>query len=122
MELPQKQLNPDYDHPTNELVPCICGYKPTHWSIYYSRTPYDVWCPHCKKQLQFAKCKVTGHHENAIDYWNSHLAGLTKEQMDKEADDFYEEKKKAEKKEGMTSREYSFYWYKGKGEVFYQRW
>ena len=90
-KMKNKNLNPTYDWETDELIPCQCGYKPDHYSIYYSRTPYDVFCPVCKKQLNFAKCKVTGHHGNAIDYWNRHLAGLTLEQMEKEVEKFREE-------------------------------
>jgi ribosomal protein L34E len=115
-------LNPDYDHPTDELVPCQCGFKPNHWSIYYSKTPYDIVCKNCKKQQAFAKCAITGHHENAIDYWNKHIASLTLKQMKKEIKDFNKEKKKIEDKNYQTAREYQYYWYKNKGEILYQKW
>ena len=29
------------------------------------------------------KCKVTGWHGNAIDYWNEHIANLTIEELEK---------------------------------------
>lgn len=115
-------MNPQYDWPTNELIPCQCGFKPDHYSIYYSSTPYDVYCPTCKKQLNFARCKVTGWHGHAIDYWNSHLAALTFEEMEEESRKFREERKKMEDREGARAREYAYYWEKDKGEVLYQRW
>jgi hypothetical protein len=111
-----------YDHPTDQLVPCQCGFKPDHYSIYYSRTPYDVVCSNCKKQLNFARCKVTGHHMHVIDYWNKHLAALTKEEFDAEVAEFQEEREIAEANEGMRAKEYVYYWVAGKGPELYQRW
>jgi hypothetical protein len=116
------ELNPMYDHPTDELVPCQCGFKPDHYSVYYSRTPYDIWCPNCRKQLNFARCKVTGNHENAIDYWNSHLAVLTLSEIEQEVEEFMTELENAIREEGMRPKSYNYYWEKDKGEILYQRW
>src|SRR5688572_11855072 len=114
--------NPRYDYSTDELVPCKCGFKPDHYSIYYGQTPYDVWCPRCKKQLSFARCRVTGHHSHAIDYWNKHLFKLTIEELEAEVVEFEEERRVAEASEGMRAKVYAFYWEIGKGPVLYQRW
>jgi len=70
--------------PTDELSPCICGFKPDHYEVGYGQTPYDIHCPECKKQTTMAKCKVTGWEGNVIDYWNKHISKLTLEQMKQE--------------------------------------
>ena len=104
---------------TDELVPCQCGFKPDHVSIGYSRTPYDVFCPTCKKQTQFAKCATTGHIGNAIDYWNNHVAKLTLEEMKEE----YSSVKKDKLIEDPYNeyKIYQYYWYKGTGEELDKR-
>lgn len=107
---------------TDDLKPCRCGFKPNHYSVYYGNTPYDIWCPNCKKQITSTKCEVTGWYENAIDYWNSHLADMTIEEIKTEYQDFLEEKRKVEEKSYQRAREYQYYWEKGKGAVLYQRW
>lgn len=103
------------DFKTDELIPCQCGFKPDHYSIGYGRTPYDIYCPNCKKQSQFAKCQVTGSHYNLIDYWNKHVAGLTLEQMQQEVRDLNEEKKREDPYKEY--KVYTYYWYEGKGAV-----
>ena len=105
------------DFKTDELLPCRCGFKPDHYSVYYGRTPYDVFCPDCKKQLARAKCLVTGWAGHAIDYWNTHLCFITLEEMNSEVKNFMKEKEKLEEKPNA----YDYYWEKGKGEVLYAR-
>lgn len=102
---------------TDEIKPCRCGFKPDHYSIYYGRTPYDIFCPNCQKQTTLAKCKVTGHHENVIDYWNNHIRYLTKGEIDKEVLDLKRERQ--EKDPDYEYSTYDYYWEKGKGEVLY---
>ena len=76
---------------TDELNACVCGFKPTHYSVAYGRTPYDVFCPNCKKQTTMAKCKITGHSSHVIDYWNKHISKLTKEELQHEVKTFLKE-------------------------------
>ena len=104
---------------TNEINPCKCGFKPEHYTITYGRTPYDIWCPNCEKQTSMAKCKVTGWHGNAIDYWNEHIANLTIEELEKEVTDLMKERKKKDPYNEYKS--YEYYWVKDKGETFYGR-
>lgn len=103
------------DFKTDELEPCLCGFKPDHYSIYYGQTPYCIWCPDCKKQTNFAKCLVTGHHDNVIDYWNKHISKLTLSQVQEEVKLFLAEKEAKRREEQFKS--YNYYWQKGKGEV-----
>lgn len=104
---------------TEEINPCICGFKPDHFSVYYGRTPYDIFCPTCKKQTTMAKCKVTNSHENVIDYWNEHISKLTKEDMEKETLEFRKEEKENTGYDGYKS--YSYFWEKGNGPVLYKK-
>ena len=104
---------------TDEINPCKCGFKPDHYIVMYGRTPYDIWCPTCKKQTCMAKCKVTGSSENAIDYWNSHIAQMTKEEVRQEVVDFQKERENQNLIE--RPKEYQYYWEKDKGEVLYER-
>ena len=69
---------------TDELKPCRCGFKPDHYTVGYGQTPYDVFCPNCKKQTSFAKCKITGWNGNLFDYWNKHIAQMTLEEVEHE--------------------------------------
>ena len=66
-----------------------------------------------------AKCKVTGSSLNVIDYWNNHIAKMTKEQINKEVEDLIAEQK--EKDPYHEYKTYQYYWEKSKGEVFYGR-
>lgn len=106
---------------TNELKPCICGFKPDHYSVSYGKTPYDVFCPVCLKQLARAKCLVTGWHGHAVDYWNKHIAELTLEEMEEEVRIFNEERKKALAYDGEYEgcKNYSYYWVKEEGEKLF---
>ena len=100
---------------TDKLLECRCGFKPNHYTVGYGSTPYDVWCPNCKKQTTLAKCLVTSHSNNLFDYWNTHIRHLTKEDVDKEVDDF----RKIQKKNiGYDLyKRYDVYWVAGEGEV-----
>ena len=95
---------------TDELIPCICGFKPDHYNIAYGRTPYDIFCPNCKKQTTLAKCYITGWHGHLIDYWNKHIAKLTLKELENEFQEFRKERKKAlaydGEYEGCNSYEY----------------
>jgi len=104
---------------TEEINTCRCGFKPNYFSVFYGKTPYDIYCPHCKKQTARAKCKVTGWHGNVIDYWNKHIANLTKEELEKEVSELMQERK--EKDPYGEFNTYEYYWEKDKGEVFYGR-
>jgi hypothetical protein len=108
---------------TDELKPCICGFKPNHYSVWYGPTPYDIVCPNCRKQSARTKCLVTGWVGHLIDYWNKHVAGMTKEELDKEVQDFENEKANALKYGGEYEgfKTYEYYWQEGKGEVLYAR-
>lgn len=99
---------------TDELVPCRCGFKPDHFTIGYGRTPYDVFCPVCKKQSVHAKCKVTNHHENAIDYWNKIVSKMTVEEINDELIALRKEKKEIDPYNEY--KVYTYYWIKDEGE------
>ncbi len=115
-------MDPRYDHLTDELEPCLCGFKPDHYSIYYGRTPYNIHCPVCQKYTHDGKCLVTGHQSNIIDYWNKKISKMTKEEIREEVRLFEIERKEAESVEGMRAKEYRYYWEKDTGEKLYQRW
>jgi len=104
---------------TDELIPCVCGFKPDHYSIAYGSTPYDVFCPECKKQTNFAKCLITGWYGHLVDYWNNHIAGITLVEMEKEVQEFKEERKKALAYDGEYEgcKSYDYYWVKDEGET-----
>lgn len=108
---------------TDKLIPCVCGFKPDHYSVAYGKTPYDVFCPVCKKQTTFAKCLITGWHGNLIDYWNNHIAMMTLDEMEKEVQEFRKERKKVLAFDGKFEgcEEYVYYWIKDKGETLYVR-
>lgn len=55
------------EYKTNKLKPCICGYKPNHYTIGYGNTPMYVWCPKCEKRTK----GIGGIVQNIIDYWNN---------------------------------------------------
>ena len=57
------------DIETDELNTCECGFKPTHYTIAYGKTPYDVYCEGCKKQTNRYR-SIGGHHSNVINFWN----------------------------------------------------
>lgn len=103
---------------TDELQPCVCGFKPDHYTVGYGTTPYDVFCPDCRKQLAHAKCLITGCHIHMVDYWNQHIAGLTKEEIDAEVQEFNNERKTALGYDGEYEgcKSYNYYWVKGEGE------
>ena len=105
---------------TDKLNECICGFKPDCYFVGYSSTPYDVFCPNCKKQTQFAKCQVTGSVNNLIDYWNKHISKLTLQEMEKEVSDLREERKKADPF-NQECEVYEYYWVKGEGEVLHTK-
>lgn len=107
---------------TNKIKPCQCGFKPDHYSLGYSSTPYDIWCPNCKKQLNNARCRCTGMPDHAIDYWNKHLRHLTKRQMEGEITKLINERIKVQDKYCERFKFYDYYWEKGNGEVLYERW
>jgi|ERR1035437_1617287 hypothetical protein len=102
---------------TDELKPCRCGFKPDHYTIGYGQTPYDVFCPNCKKQTTLAKCKVTGWNGNLFDYWNNHIAQMTLEEIDHEVEELRKEQKANCGYDGY--KVYEYYWEKGKGEIFF---
>ena len=110
------------DFKTDGLKPCRCGFKPDHYSVYYGSTPYDVYCPNCKKQLARAKCQVTNSHVNVIDYWNKKIADMTAEEINSEIEEFQKQKDKIERAEGMSAKQYEYYWHKDRGEVLHQKW
>lgn len=102
---------------TDKLNPCICGFKPDHYTMYYGSTPYDIYCPNCKKQTTMAKCKITGYDGHLIDYWNRHISKLTLEQLEEEVKDLYIERKENDPFNEYKS--YEYYWEEGSGEKFY---
>lgn len=57
------------DTETDKLNTCVCGTKPTQFSIGFGSTPYSVHCPGCKKNTNRYR-EVGGHHDNIIDFWN----------------------------------------------------
>ena len=73
----------------------------------------------CKKQSARAKCKVTGWHGTAIDYWNKKASKITKAEMDKEVQDLILERKKEDP--FNEYRVYDYYWHTEKGEVVYKK-
>lgn len=64
-----KTFNPTYDHKTDELNPCVCGFKPQWYSVYYGRTPYDIFCPVCAKQT-INYLAFSGNNSTVIQFWN----------------------------------------------------
>ena len=102
---------------SKELDPCLCGFKPQHYTIGYGRTPYLIRCPECDKQTNFAKCKVTGSANNIIDYWNQHISKLTKDEMQKEVQEVKEERKREDPYNEY--KVYTYYWTKNEGAVLY---
>lgn len=52
--------------PTDQLLPCHCGFKPDHYSISYGSAPYCVFCPECKRQID----GVGGESGAIIPWWN----------------------------------------------------
>ncbi len=63
---------------TDELLPCLCGYIPDHYSVAYGRTPYSIFCPTCIKQNWRA---VGGNPKNIISEWNNNVRLKTKEEL-----------------------------------------
>lgn len=57
------------DIKTDKLNQCECGSKPEHYTVGYSRTPYDVSCPGCGKQTSLYD-RIGGAPDNIIDFWN----------------------------------------------------
>jgi len=104
---------------SKDINPCRCGFQPTHYSVYYGRTPYDIGCPVCKKQTTMAKCKVTGWHGHVIDYWNEHISKLTQEELEEEVKLFNIERQENTGYDGY--KYYDYYWEKDKGETLYAR-
>lgn len=101
---------------TDELEPCQCGFIPDHYTVGYGRTPYDIYCPNCRKQTTFAKCKITGSKEHLFDYWNTVIRHMTLDEMHHEASEFIKiQKEKTTGYDGYNS--YDYYWVKGKGEI-----
>ncbi len=100
---------------TDELNKCQCGFKPDHYTIGYSRTPYNVYCPVCKKGTNMAKCYVTDHQENLIDYWNSHIAPMKMDEFGKEVKDYIKEREQQMRSNEYTV--YNYFWVKGEGQV-----
>ena len=97
------------DFKTDELIPCLCGFKPDHYSVSYGPTPYDVFCPECKKQASlFTKYKVSGSPSGIISYWNNHCAKMTKEELKIEYDEFKKEQEKETGSDGYVV--YQYYW------------
>lgn len=107
------------DFKIDTLNPCICGFKPDHYSVGYGSTPYDIFCPTCKKQTARSKCLVTGWNGNLIDYWNKHLSNLTMEEIKQELLDF--EKEKIEKDPYREYKVYEYYWIKDEGQVLFRK-
>ena len=103
---------------TDKLKKCKCGFKPNHYLVGYGSTPYDVFCPNCKKQTSFAKCEVTGWHGNVIDYWNKHISKLTLQELEKEVEDLRNEKQEKDPY-NQEYDVYEYYWIKDKGEVLH---
>ena len=97
---------------TDQLLPCMCGFKPDHYSVFYGPTPYEISCPSCKKHLGQAKCKVTGSPDNAIDYWNSHIRHITADQLNAEYWSYRESLRQDHER-----RYEEVYWYAGRSEV-----
>ena len=67
---------------TDELLPCLCGGKPTYYEIAYGRTPYIVFCPDCKKRNWRG---IGGSTMNIINEWNKNVRLKTKEDLSKES-------------------------------------
>lgn len=49
-----------------EILPCECGYRPTHYSVGYGRFPYYISCLGCGKSLH----KGQGYVGNFVKLWN----------------------------------------------------
>lgn len=107
------------DFVTDRILPCQCGFKPDHYIVGYGMTPYDIHCVPCGKQLALAKCLVTGSPDNAIDYWNKHVAHLTNEEQHEEVANFKAEQKLNTGYDGYS--EYQYYWIEGPGEIIHKR-
>ena len=97
---------------TDKMSACVCGHKPTEYHLGYGRTPYIFKCK-CGKQLYDAKCRVTGGEHNFIDYWNSRLAGMTKEGILEEKLDGDGIAKRNKEEWGDTL---TFYWHADHGD------
>jgi hypothetical protein len=57
------------DTKTDKLDTCVCGTKPTQYSLGFGSTPYSVHCPGCKKSTNSYR-EVGGMPQNIIDFWN----------------------------------------------------
>lgn len=104
---------------TDELKPCLCGFKPDHVIIGYGSTPFSVWCPDCKKSTNFTKYEVTGCLDNIIDYWNIHVRATTLEDLKIE---FKKSIKKRDKNCGYDGyKVYQWYWYSPNKQILDKR-
>lgn len=65
---------------TDKLLPCLCGFKPTHFIVAYGPTPYSIWCPNCKKQTENYKL-IGGCEQDIIDLWNNIVRSKSKEEL-----------------------------------------
>ena len=109
------------DIKTDELLPCLCGFKPDHYSIAYGSTPYDVFCPNCKKQFTFSKYAVTGNKENAIHYWNNYIRLKTIEEIEFDYEHAKGERKAEEDENYCRAKVWQWYW-SVNGEELIVRW
>lgn len=57
------------DEPTDEILPCECGFKPTSYAIAYGPTPYSIFCKGCRKSLHGG----TGSSSHFFGYWNKYV-------------------------------------------------
>lgn len=105
--------------PTDELVPCMCGFKPDHYEVNYGPTPYIVFCHGCKRGTNFTLCEVSGSPLNIIDYWNNHVANKTKEELRAEVVAREKAKLRLETKNEQQISSYEYYWIAGKGKKLY---
>lgn len=99
---------------SDEISPCLCGFKPEHVTLGYGRTPYDIFCPQCKKQASIAKCQCTGAMENIIDYWNVKISKMSNEDIKEEIKEFNSIRKLKDPYDEYN--EYQYFWYKDLGE------
>jgi len=106
---------------TDEFKKCVCGHKPSEYSIGYGRTPYNFICK-CGKQLNDAKCEITGSVSNMFSYWNDKLRLMTVGEVKEEANSFNIQKEKVEGENMQKAKEYKFYWFKGEGEKLIESW
>ena len=58
------------DEPTDKIVPCQCGFKPTSYSIAYGREPYGIHCPTCDKSLSGGR----NNPQQMFDLWERLVA------------------------------------------------